>query len=280
MTLRLLSFFALGALTLSGCGGRIAPTPDDSDAGDADTDADADADSDADSDTDTDTDTVVDCGAPPNLGTFYGGIAANLVTTDAYVNDAGIAEANAAGPAAGDPAVDLSANPVNIASATVIAVGYPENISFWIEDANGAIRAYFGDAPLVSDLVPGDVVSFQITEIDNYATELEISGYQNFNLESQGNPVRVQDGQGLTPDYATMGGRNFDVHGTLVTDLGECGPANCWLISNGGVMTEVRLGSAGGTWVLGDCIHFVAPMTRFDGDLEYDMFNFDWFEYY
>ncbi len=66
---------------------------------------------------------------------------------------------------------------------------------------------------------------------------------------------------------------------SLVTDLGECGPANCWLISNGGVLTEVRLGGAGGTWVLGDCIHFVAPLNQYDDELLFDMFNFDtcWF---
>jgi len=202
------------------------------------------------------------------------------VTADSYINDAGIAAALAAAPGTGEPIVDLSTSPLSISGAAVVAVGFPENTSFWIEDANGAIRAYFGDAPLGQDLAPGDIVSFQITELDNYASDVEITGYQNFSVDSTGNTVRVQDGQGLTLDYATMGGRNFDVYGELVTDLGECGPANCWLIANGGALTKVRLGSAGGTWILGDCIHFVAPLSRFDDEMQYDMFNFDWFEYY
>jgi len=279
MTLRLLSLFALGAFALSGCGGRIAPTTTDSDAGDADTDADSDSDTDTDTDTDTDSDTDADCGVPPNLGTFYGGIAAGLVTTDAYVNDAGIAAAIAAAPGDGDPNVDLSSNPVAISGATITAVGFPENISFWIEDASGGIRAYFSDVPLPDDAISGQKVSFEITEIENYANEIEISKYQNFSIDSSDNPVRVQTGQAVAFDYGTHGNQVFDVYGPLVTDLGECGPANCWLLSNDGALTEVRIADDI-TWLPGDCIHFTAPLHRFGSDVQFDMFNFLWFEYY
>ena len=193
---------------------------------------------------------------------------------------AGGLAALAAAPGTGEPAVDLFTSPLGISGAVVVAVGFPENTSFWIEDANGAIRAYFGDAPLAQDLSPGDIVTFQITELDNYASDVEITGYSNFSVNSTGNTVRVQDGQGLILDYPTRGGRNFDAYGELVTDLGECGPATCWLISNGGTLTPLRLSNAGGSWALGDCIHFVAPLSRFEGEMQYDMFNYDWFEYY
>mgnify|MGYP006928215538 CR=1 FL=1 len=275
---RLLSFFALSSLALSGCGGRIAPTPGDTDG--SDTDTDTDSDSDTDTDTDTDTDADADCGAPPNLGSFYGGIDASKVTTASYLNDAGIAAAIAAGPGDGQGPLDLSANPMSISSATVTVVGFPEDKSFWIEDSGGAMQAYFDEAPLLQAAVPGDVVSFEITEMDNFGNRIEISKYANYVVERQGDPVRVQPGAGIVFNYDIQGGQVFDIYGELVTDVGECGPANCWLISNGGVLTEVRLGSAGGTWVLGDCIHFVAPVTRFDTDVQFDMFNFDWFEYY
>ena len=119
-----------------------------------------------------------------------------------------------------------------------------------------------------------------MTTIENYGGILEITGVANWSVDSTGNAVRVQDGQGVTLDFAVQGERNVEIYGEIVSAEGECGPANCYYLDNGGAQTLVRLDFDAGSFFVGDCVHIIAPVTEFGGTTQIDMYNFDWFRFY
>lgn len=278
MFVRTSLLLSLGFLGIAGCD-RSAPDAD-VDA-DADTDTDADSDSDSDTDTDSDTDADSDADVPDNVDTWFGLIPAGLATaTFPYSNDAGIDDVLAASPQT-DSAPDVDVN-IEVTGAIVINTGFPVTKNVWLQDANGAIRTYGNtSAPeWFTGVNIGDAVSFTVTRIENYQGEIEVTGIENVSVVSTGNPVFVRDLTGTAISYATDGRQNARIYGEAISNDGACGnTASCWTIQHGGETIGARINDAYGV-VVGDRLHFVAPISIFGSDVRIGSENFDWYEYY
>jgi hypothetical protein len=256
---------------------------DDSDT-DVETDTDTDTDSDSDTDTDTDTDTDADitpCDPPTSM--YYGVLQESQITDVAPTGDAGIAAVVAAAPAGdGETAtVDLQ-----ITNATVMMVGYRPSggdlWSLWVQDENAAIRTYASSTPITAEVVPGNKVSFKVTEIKNYAGELEITKLADFVVDdTTAGPVYVQDVTGETITYADHGREVVYTYGRITTVPAACGGSSVcatWLLPTGQEV-DFRIGEQKGV-VQGDCIQVVSPVGTFDGDVQFDINDFDWVEFF
>jgi hypothetical protein len=279
----------LAAAALSAaCGPRGVQTTktDEADA-DADADADGDADADADGDSDADTDTEPgpsSCAeGPADLGPwdFHPITTAGAgVTYDPYAFVAGVGDAAAAAVGQQDLAVNIP-----ITGAIVTARDYvPKDpkfntVSFWFEDADAAMFAFNVEVPFdPNELLPGDELSFTVTEVNDYFGTLEVTAVSDFTVVASGRDVRIiraMDGQPL--DFATQGLRNVEVYGELVSGPVDCA-SNCFELEYAGNIVTFRTGSD--FVYLGDCIHWIGPLGTFDSAEQLDAGDFDWYRYY
>ncbi|MCA9490988.1 MAG: hypothetical protein KC621_13760 [Myxococcales bacterium] len=283
--------FHLMLLMLAACGprGPQSTTDVDTNVGDADADTDADSDADTDADTDADSDADTDVGAcgdgPSPTGPWSGHpIADNAsMTNTPYTNDAGVLAVRTAALAAS------AATPVtlSITNATVTARGYvPANptsntVNFWFADKDGGMYVYRGDVGFdPNDLHPGDVVSFDVTEVTNYSGLPEATVISNFVVNQTGQPVHVIDGMdGHEVSWANEGLSLVELWGELVTDPEACGGSSvCFEYMYGSYSLDFRTAS---TFDLkGDCIHWIGPIGQFGGATQLNADDFDWYETY
>lgn len=221
-----------------------------------------------------------------------GGVARFEPYDAAY--DAGIAQVLAAVPAGMDP-VDLSAAPLAITEATVIATNYytdmfdvpPNQSRFWVADANGAIELFldFNAEGATPDfqIRSGHKISFNVTEVGRYFARGQITKATDFELVETDAPVYVND---------TGGPFNIDQIHQLVRVTGilrnqeECGAdTHCWDLMAPGVdgADGPRLGiyrSRSQFAVTGACTTYVGPLGWFQDDAQFDVVNFTWSRIY
>lgn len=291
------------ALMLAGCPPRGPSALDDTklDGGedaDADADADSDSDTDVDSDSDSDTDTFtdtyynVDCSAGPAVPgpwTQHPILEAGASATyDAYAFDAGVAALRDATVGNTTP----TAVSIDISGAIVTARGYVPAVNdgtatFWFEDGGAAMQAYRVDLggfdPLL--LQPGDEVSFTATRVVDYFGTPEVAGdatlgepgITNFQVISSGNPVHIVDvmGTGAVLEFSQQGSYIVEVWGELAAGPTKCGTtAKCYDLDYAGNIAIFR--TASNYDGLGDCKHFIGPLTQFNGDPQLNVDDFDW----
>ena len=102
-------------------------------------------------------------------------------------------------------------------------------------------------------------------------------GIEDFVLVSSGNEVYVTDGMdsdGL--NFADDGLHVTNVWGALVSGPTDCG-ASCFDFEYGGNTITFRTQSSYD--VVGDCIHYIGPVTQFGGTAQLDANDFDWYDY-
>lgn len=250
---------------------------------DADSDTDTDTDADTDSDTDSDSDTDADCAVPD--GSFHGGLSASqIVSTSPYTTDAGLTAVIAADPGDGNTAnVDLT-----ITNAVVAAVGYVPSTStsewtVWLADQNGAARTYLNTSTvsIPSTIVPGDVVSMHVVELNNYAGEIEITKIDSFTKSDTTSHVWVQDATAANIDVATQAREVVHGYGKLMTAPTACGgTALCSdMKTSNGQTIPFRIKTV---WDprQGDCIEFYMPVGVFAGEPQLNVDTFDWVNLY
>ncbi|MEQ1564402.1 MAG: hypothetical protein ABMA64_02105 [Myxococcota bacterium] len=282
---------------LAGCTPVVISTDDPTDkAGDADTDTDSDTDSDTDTDTDTDSDADTDVGYCPAQPDPVGpwddhpiAVAGAGITREPYTFDAGVGAVRDA--AVGQTTAVTVSLPVTGAIVTardyVPAVPTDNTVSFWFEDANGPMFAFRVDIGMdPNNLQPGDEVSFVVEQVQDYFGTLEVAGdavagipgISGFTIDSSGNDVHVVDAMAGGPlSWADDGMYTVEVWGQLVAGPTDCG-ANCWDLDYNGSIVTFRSGSSYD--YLGDCIHFIGPLTQFGGIEQLDAGDFDWYDYF
>jgi hypothetical protein len=287
---------AVSVIALLSFSGACRSTPPTDDKTDADTDTDTDADADTDTDTDSDTDTDTDpqgCPASPGSTDPWEdhpiALAGAAITNTPYDFDGGVDDV-AAATVGQTTAVDVD---LVVTKAIVTARAYVPAVndgtaSFWFEDQNAAMYAYRvnlgGFDPV--NLKPGDEISFTAKRVVDFNGTLEVAGdpantipgIENFTVVSSGNDVHVVDGMdanGLS--FADDGLHVTNVWGELVAGPTDCG-ANCFDFEYGGNTITFRTQSSYD--VVGDCIHYIGPVTQFGGVAQLDANDFDWYDYY
>ena len=227
---------------------------------------------------DTDTDPT---GVQPDLGPWEGHPLETVpVTEDAYTNDAGIAAVRALlEPAGKSPS--WVAMDQQITEATVTAVEFDFDTkddlrTFWIEDADGPFYAY--NVALGADsanIQAGDKVSFQALEAVDYYGTPEFTEIANFEINSSGNPVRVQTLSDGT-DISTLPlGTIVELWGTI-TNMSDCG-LECWDYDYNGGIETLRLPSG---YYDGDSVHWIGPVTIYFEEIQLNASDFDWARWY
>lgn len=207
---------------------------------------------------------------------------AGAATSDAPPDvDAGLAAVVAAADGQLDPlAIDP---PLVVTGAVVTATDYVPvdndgTGSFWLEDAQAAVTTFrVATMPGIdpAELVAGDVVSFEVTEVQDFFGVIEITAVQNFAVTGTA-PVHVVDGNaGLDVDTMLM--RTVEVWGGLASDPAPCGGDSvCFDFAyNGGTAlfrTESTFDEPG------DCLHYIGPLAVFKGGPQIDARNFDWYQ--
>jgi hypothetical protein len=242
-------------------------------------DADTDADTDTDIDTDTDTD-LVGCAAIDETGPWEGhpiDAAGASMTHDRYTFDAGLGQVIAAAEAAtsGNVTVDFP-----VSGAIVLARGYvpggATSADLWLADTNGALYAYNVELGFdAATIEPGDAVSMQVTRVQNFFGTPEITGATGVTVDGKGNDVWVVNGMsGAQVSYEVLGDHVVEIYGELVS-----GPenSNFELEYPGGIIT-FRTFSAYDQ--VGDCIHWIGPVTQFSGVTQLNADDYDWYRSY
>lgn len=223
--------------------------------------------------------TVVDCSTgPAESGPWAGHPLADsgaTITADDYKNDAGLAVVRKAALAVSKPTkVSLP-----VTNATVIAKGYVPAAGtfakFWIADSSGPLVAFNVDVPDAPGLAPGDVVSFTATSVDNFFDLPQIQSVSDFTVAKAQGEVQVIDALTIPLDYALHGERVVEAWGGIVRDNGPCGgDSNCYDIEVGKQTYVYRTES---TFTrVGDCVHFIGPLQRFQTTLQLTVEDFDW----
>ena len=158
------------------------------------------------------------------------------MSSDAYTFSAGIAAVIAASPAGNGETVTLDP-PLEVTGGVIINTGYapdgavPSDI--WVADQDGAIRTW---GAAISDVAtaaaPGMKVSFKVSEIKNYAGELEITQISDWVVDSEGEKVLVQNLNDAAPTYASHGRQNAQLWGEIASEPEACGGSfNCYAIT-------------------------------------------------
>ena len=255
---------------------------DDTNPGDDDDDTNPGDDDDDTNPGDDDDDTVpTDCSAGPDeTGPWPEhpiSEAGAPITRDPYTFDAGVSALLAAAEGNyNDVAVDLL-----VEGAIVTSRGYvPANpayntATFWFEDSGGAMMAFIvdiGQDP--NNLQPGDEVSFRATTVKEYFGTPEVIAITDFQILSSGNPVHVVDAMnGDVLSFDTHGLRTIEIWGGLVSGPEDCG-ANCFDFDYGAGLVTYRTNSSYD--VVGDCIHYIGPLSQFNNEPQIDIDDFDW----
>jgi hypothetical protein len=283
----------LGLLFSLSLGCRSTPPGEDKTETDTDTDTDTDSDTDADTDSDTDTDTDINCPASPDsTGVFDGhpiAAAGATITNTPYTFDGGVAAVLAATTGQTSPVdVDLVVSKAIVTARAYVPAVNDGTASFWFEDGGAAMYAYRvnlgGFDP--ATLAPGDEISFTAKRVVDFNGTPEVvgdakggfPGIEDFVLVSSGNEVYVTDGMdsdGL--NFADDGLHVTNVWGALVSGPTDCG-ASCFDFEYGGNTITFRTQSSYD--VVGDCIHYIGPVTQFGGTAQLDANDFDWYDYF
>lgn len=206
--------------------------------------------------------------------------ASVTTTTKAPTADAGLAAVRAAAEKAGMDSAKVS---LPVSGALVTAKGFvPSNgtfAKFWVADSSGPHVVFNVDLPDAPGLQPGDVVDFTATEVGTFFGLPQITELTDFTVTSTGEDVQVIDANTTTLDYDTHGERVVEAWGELVTDNGPCGgDATCYDMTVG---TQTLVFRTESNYVqVGDCIHFIGPLQRFQETLQLTVEDFDWFTDY
>jgi len=247
-----------------------------------DTDTDTDTDADTDSDTDTDADP---CGVPATVGPFSGHpIETATTTATPYTNDANLSAVWAADPGEGNTA-DLTATPIQITGAIMMAKSFHTDPNIWIGDSSG--RVYIGglDVAGLGTLNPGDAVDLSVTGVSNYFGRIRITSIAAApTVTSTGNAVYVGDATAIpTFDWndTAQRGMNHEFYGFVPQDSGDdCGNNTCWEVTTGGVTHTIQINDSFSVNPGQDCLHFIAPVDWIRGEPRFASDEFDWIEYY
>ncbi len=198
-----------------------------------------------------------------------------LLTTDAYTNDSGLAALFALIPSSGDTVTEQT---LPIVEATVINVGYAPSggtPNIYLEDAAGALMTFYVETS--PDVKPGDKVSMTVTDATNYFGNREITGLTDFTIVSSGNPVHYNVANGTALDVATMSLQNVHVWGELSAELPDCG-ASCFDLTYGTETVTYRINNEFLEYPdqVGDCVDVLAPLGSYSNAPQLDIGNYDW----
>lgn len=207
-------------------------------------------------------------------------VAGATVTRTPYNFDAGVqAVLTAADGAKSGTVVSLPVTGAVVTSLEYIPSANDGTHTFWVEDTNGSIVAFRVPTDPVDplDLKPGNKVDFTATEVNEYFGTPEITSIFGFAVVGT-EPVYLADGNDGTPLlWDTLGPRTVEVWGEIVSDAVSCGDTSVCM----------DLEYAGGTIVFrtaqsffpirGDCIHYIGPLSKFNGATQLDTGNLDWY---
>ena len=250
----------------------------------------------SDTDTDTDTDADADCDAP-TAGPWKGHPIADAGATasyDPYSYDAGIGavlgvmvppeDTDGDGE---DDYVTFVSGPHTITDAIITSIEFTpdpydkDGLTFYVEDQAGPLVIY--KAPVAvgqfASIVPGATVTVTAdTAVDFYGTK-EMSNITSLEVTGFDGTVHVVDinGSGGPIDYDLHNLHTIEVWGELVAGPEDCG-LDCWTLDYGAGTIEARLVPDG--FFLGDCVHYIGPMTRYFDQDQLDASDFDWARYY
>jgi len=307
----------VGSLALVACqpkgntSGDTTDTTGDADTdtdSDSDTDADADADSDADADADADADTDADTDTDPTGFSCSDGPTPTGPWKDHPISTSGsTASATSPGVDAGiggilsqlSPPTDTDGDgegdqlnfvdgPHTVTGAIITSVDYynpkfvaKDGISFYVEDAAGPMLAYQADVTGVNldDLKPGAIVDITADSAVDYYGTPELASVTSVTITGFDGNVHVLDvmSAGTALDFASQGNYQIEVWGELTAGPTDCG-LECWTLDYGAGTVEARLPP--GSYLLGDCVHWIGPYTQYFGEDQLDASDFDWVRYF
>jgi hypothetical protein len=207
-----------------------------------------------------------------------------MVTETAYTNDAGIAAVIAAAPTTNDETITLD-TPLAVTGAIITNTGYARDESVpwdvWIGDGAGVIRTWGANMETaITAATPGMSVSFNVTEIKNYAGEIEITGLTDWVVNSENNDVFVWELNETVLDYSLHGRQNAHLWGEILTDAEPCGGSfNCYTYAYGAASATLRMKDVA-TVLKGDCVELVAPVGTFAGNIQFNVADLDWYQWY
>ncbi len=233
--------------------------------------------------TNNSTNNPLPCG--PDAG-FFGPIGSPTITP--YGFDANLNAVFAVIPATPDDintieneGVFVPDFPIQVNQAIVTATGFLPTRSFWVQDRNRAIEVFLTN-DLGSSVLPGQIVSFNASELTNYEGHPEITGIDSFFVHSSDNPVpyRQANSRELSiNDYGYI----VKLGGELLPNPVPCGGTKtCYDLSHSGHESILRSGS---TFLApGDCVTYAGPVRSFPGPRgtsgtkipQLDTINFDW----
>jgi len=271
---------ALIVLVLFGClprGPQSNTGPLDSVDGDADIDTDVDSDTDADVDLDDCTGAIDDTGPWPDHPIAAAGTTA---TATAYTTDAGLA----AVVAAAEAATERTAANLPVTEAVVLARGFASadatQVGLWLGDRSGALYAYDLELGMPASAIrPGDVVSFTATEVNNFFGTAELTGQTGLSVVRSGDPVWVVDGMTGTPvTYEAHAEQVVEVYGELISGPDTSCGANCFDLQYAGGLLTLRTFSTFDQ--VGDCVHWIGPVSQFSSTPQLFADDFDWYRSY
>lgn len=209
---------------------------------------------------------------PADPGTFSGAVPLDLITTEPYDFDAGVQAVIDASPGDGQ---QLSVQ-LRVEGAVVTNLGYPEDENVWFADANGAMRSY--RANFDPPVAPGDVVSFEVQQISNYRGELEVVAIDALEVLGSGEPVYYVDGTNRAISVAEHARQNVLAWAEVVSGPTDCS-SNCFEVDLGGQTEDLRISSSR-TFDAGDCLELFMPVGVFDGEIQLNVENYDWYREY
>ncbi len=210
--------------------------------------------------------------------------AGGSITSTPYAMDAGLDDLDAAlSGAASDTVID-----VTITGAVVTARAYvPDTndgtVTFWFEDMNGVGQAYYVDTRThgvePTDIEPGDVIDMHAVLGEDYFGTLEVTGIDAFSVTSKDTPIFVTDVlDGSAANTSALQNKMVQIYGGLTTDPEDCGGRDCFEFTYGDGHTGIF--RTNGTSFKGDCVHWIGPLSEFQGDEQLNVENFDWYRWW
>lgn len=242
-----------------------------------------DTDTDTDIGTDPDTDPLPE-GCPDSpTGEFFGQLEASQIVDANPYADANLAAVVATFDGVADGAtkdVDVAIN-----NAVVAAIGYTPSSatahwSVWLADANGAVRTYLNESTgtIPSTVKVGDVLSLRVKKIKNFGGEFEILDVSDVVVAADTSKVWLQEPTGEL-SYASHGRELVHVWGEVTSTPADCGSYQCMDLDLDGQVVDFRIKADKGV-KKGDCLDVVAPVGVYMGDVQFNIDNFDWVDFY